>query len=252
LSSALHEVLEAEPAARIDEVVERMTTLIGVLPPGDGVRAFTGLYLAVTEAVAAEARPGTFEDVPFVRWLDVVFANLYLEALRTALVANSDVPRAWAPLLEARATAGVLPLQFALAGMNAHINRDLPIAVVKTCEQRGIELRNDSPQYRDFRKVDSLLVLVEAKVKSELVTDALAHVDVALGEIDDVLAMWNVERAREAAWTNAKTLWALRALPHLRDELEATIDRFVGFAGRGLLRPLAPRQRENGGGSNTA
>ena len=252
MSTELREVLEAEPAATIDEVVSRMNALIALLPPGDGVRAFTGLYLAVTQAVAAEAKPGSFEDVRFVRWLDVVFANIYFEALRGALIGNGAVPKAWAPLLEARAQPGVLPLQFALAGMNAHINRDLPIAVVKTCEQRGTELRHDSPQYRDFRKVDSLLVLVEAKVKSELVTDAIAHVDVALGEIDDVLAMWNVERAREGAWTNAKTFWALRSLPHLRAELEEALDRFVGFAGRGLLRPLTVRQRANGGGSNTA
>ena len=251
MSSELTELLAAKPAATIDEVVARMTNLIELLPPRDGVRAFTGLYLAVTEAVGAEAKPGTFEDVRFVRWLDVVFANLYFQALRGALSGNGDVPRAWAPLLEARGTPGVLPLQFALAGMNAHINRDLPIAVVKTCEQRGIELRDNSPQLRDFRKVDALLVLVEAKVKSELVTDALSHVDLALGEVDDVLAMWNVERARENAWTNAKTLWALRALPHLRAELETALDRFVGFAGRGLLRPLALRQRANGGGSNT-
>ena len=252
MNPELREVLEAEPAATIDEVVARMTTIIAALPPEDGVRAFTRLYLAVTEAIAAQAKPGEFEDVRFVRWLDVVFANLYFQALRSAFSGNGEVPRAWAPLLEARAVPGVLPLQFALAGMNAHINRDLPIAVVKTCEQRRIELRNDSPQYRDFRKVDSLLVLVEAKAKADLVTDALTHVDLALGEIDDVLAMWNVERAREAAWTNANALWALRILPHLRAEFEATLDSFVGFAGRGLLRPLAPRQRENGGGSKTA
>jgi hypothetical protein len=250
LSPELREILEAKPAARIDEVIGRMTALTAVLPPGDGVRAFTQLYLAVTDAVA-EAEPGSFEDRAFVRWLDVVFANLYFDALRTALVTNGDVPRSWAPLVEARGSRAVLPLQFALAGMNAHINRDLPIALVKTCEQRRTDLRGGSPQHRDFCKINALLVLVEAKVKAELVTDALAHVDAALGEVDDVLAMWNVERARDAAWVNAETLWALRALPHLRAEFEASLDRFVGFAARGLLRPLASRQRENGGGSNT-
>jgi hypothetical protein len=252
LSSELRGIVEAEPATTIDGVIARMTALIELLPPGDGVGAFTRLYLDVTQAIAGEAEPGKFEDARFVRWLDVVFANLYFQALRSAFVGNAEVPKAWAPLLDARAAPGILPLQFALAGMNAHINRDLPLAVVKTCQERRIELRNDSPQYRDFRKIDSLLVLVEAQAKAELVTDALAQVDVALGEVDDVLAMWNVERAREAAWTNANALWALRILPHLRAEFEATLDSFVGFAGRGLLRPLAHRQRKNGGGSKTA
>ena len=36
--------------------------------------------------------------------------------------------QAWAPLVERRATRGVLPIQFALAGMNAHINHDLALA----------------------------------------------------------------------------------------------------------------------------
>jgi hypothetical protein len=51
--------------------------------------------------------------------------------------------------------------------------------------------------------------------------------------------MWKVERARDAAWTNAEALWAIRRLPRLRGEFLATLDRLVGFAGRGLLRPLA-------------
>jgi hypothetical protein len=251
LTPELREILEAKPAARIAEAVARMTTVTNVLPRDDGLRAFTGLYLAVTKAVEAEVRPGAFEDAPFVRWLDVVFANLYFQALRSAFAGNGSVPRAWAPLIEARRSRDILPLQFALAGMNAHINRDLPIALVKTCEQRRIELKSGTPQQRDFRKVNALLALVEDRVKTELVTDALSHVDLALGQVDDVLAMWNVERARDAAWVSAETLWTLRRLPELRADFEATLDQFVGFAGRGLLRPLAPRQRANGGGSNT-
>ena len=32
---------------------------------------------------------------------------------------------------------GTAPIQFALAGMNAHINRDLPLALVETCDELG-------------------------------------------------------------------------------------------------------------------
>jgi hypothetical protein len=236
----LHELLEAKPAARISEVVSRLKGIVAVLPPGDGLRAFTALYLAVTEAIEKTAKPGGFEDVRFVRWLDVVFANLYFEALRNALLRAGPVPKAWAPLLLGRAKRGVLPLQFALAGMNAHINRDLPIALVQTCEGRQVPLRRRSPQHRDFRRINSLLALVEAQVKAELVTDALRDFDVALGQIDDVIAMWNVERARDAAWNHGETLWALRDAPRLRAQFLRTLDRMVGFAGRGLMRPLLP------------
>jgi hypothetical protein len=240
-SLSLREVLEAKPARRIAEVIERMRQLVAALPPGDGVRAFTGLYLAVTEAVDEQGKPGAFEDARFLRRLDVVFANQYFEAVRKALLEAGPVPKAWAPLLEARGKKGVLPLQFALAGMNAHINRDLPLALVATCEARRVALDDGTPQQRDFRRVNELLELVERRVKEELVTDALAQFDVALGDLDDVIAMWKVERAREAAWTNAEALWSIRGLPHLRAEFLETLDRLVGFAGRGLLRPLALR-----------
>jgi hypothetical protein len=60
-----------------------------------------------------------------------------------------------------------------------------------------------SPQERDFQRINPLLRLVEGRVKQELVTEALRDFDVALGDVDDVIAMWNVERAREAAWTHA-------------------------------------------------
>jgi Family of unknown function (DUF5995) len=232
--------LDLRPAARITEVIARMRSLVAGLPPSDGVRAFTTLYLAVTEAVKDAAKPSEFEDAPFVRWLDVAFANLYFEALRGGLVAAGSLPKAWAPLVEARGRAGVIPLQFALAGMNAHVNRDLPVALVQTCEGRKLELRRRSPQQRDFRKLNGLLAVVEEQVKAELVTDALRDFDVALGDLDDVIAMWNLSRAREAAWTNAETLWTLRAVPQLRNEFLRSLDRLVGFAGRGLLRPLTP------------
>jgi Family of unknown function (DUF5995) len=235
---ALGQILEARPARRIVEVTARLRGIVSALPPGDGLRAFSTLYLAVTEAVAETARPGAYEDVRFVRWLDVVFANIYFDALRAFAGGTGPVPKAWAPLIDAPTRRGILPLQFALAGMNAHINRDLPLALVATCEQRGIELKRRSPQRRDYRRINVLLARTEKRVKAELVTGIAGDVDVALGQVDDVVAMWNVERAREAAWAQAETLWALRDLPRLRSQLLHSQDRLVGFAGRGLLRPL--------------
>jgi hypothetical protein len=36
-----------------------------------------------------------------------------------------------------------------------------------------------------------------------------------------------------------ETVWTLRGAPQLRREYEQTPDRLVGFAGRGLLRPMS-------------
>jgi hypothetical protein len=94
------------------------------------------------------------------------------------------------------------------------------------------------PQYADFRRVDDVLAGTEARVKTEFATGLIGWADEALGELDDVLAMWNVRKARAAAWSNAETLWALRELPLTAGRFALTLDRTVGFAGRGLLRPL--------------
>ena len=45
--------------------------------------------------------------------------------------------RAWQPLFALRAQPGTVSLQYALAGMNAHINFDLGLALVRTCRQLG-------------------------------------------------------------------------------------------------------------------
>ena len=221
----------------IEDVVRRLKEIVHGLPPTDGVSAFTQLYLAVTEAVAAAASTSEFEDVRFLRTLDVRFANLYFDALES-LTRPGRSARAWAPLVEARRRRGVLPLQFALAGMNAHINADLPVALVQTWEELGRRPQRSSPERRDYRRVNLLLAQTEARVKPALITGALATTDAALGHVDDVVAMWKVEHAREAAWANAETLWALREAPAVRRAFLRTLDRTVGFAGRGLLRPV--------------
>jgi hypothetical protein len=212
----------------IGDVIAHMREITGGLPRRDGVACFTRLYLAVTEAVS---EANGFAAPEFLTRLDVRFASLFFQAL-------DDPPRAWEPLLEARARSGIAAIQFALAGMNAHINRDLPVALVQTCDELGLELRPGGPEHADFLAVNALLSETESRVKKEFLTGDLGIADEALGELDDVVAMWNVERARDAAWTNAEALWALRSTPGLADAFLLALDRMVGFAGRGLLRPV--------------
>lgn len=234
----LEKVVGAPLPRRVGEVVERLHAIERSLPEGDGIRAFTALYRAVTEAVDERVRPETFADARFTRWLDVVFANLYFEALRALVLRGGPPPRAWAPLVEARARPGILPLQFALAGMNAHINRDLPVALVETCRARDVVPVRGCPQHVDFRALDPLLAETEARVRADFATGLIGLADETLGELDSVVAMWNVRKARAAAWVNAEMLWAVRDVPFVGARFLVTLDRLVGLAGRGLLRPV--------------
>jgi len=200
----------------------------------DGVACFARLYLAVTLDLNARLSAVHFANPAFVARLDVAFAELFFAAAADP----ARAPRAWAPLFEARSRRGIAPLQFALAGMNAHINRDLPVAVVTTCGALRVE---PGPEYGDFNRVNPILAEVERRAKASFVTGWIGFLDRILHRfhrLDDVVAMWNVERAREAAWTNAQVLWTLRDEPDLSADFLETLDRTVGLAGRGLLRPL--------------
>lgn len=223
------------------EVIARMHATIEPLPKGDGVACFTRLYLAVTEGVEERLAGLVFADPSFLARLDVVFADLFFGALDASAAGGASiVPHAWAPLLDGRSARGVAPLQFALAGMSAHINRDLPVALVATCSELGVGLEEGSPQHRDFEQVNALLAEVEAEVKAQYLTGFLRTVDRLIhrvDRIDDVVAMWDVARARAAAWVNAEALWALRAQPELSTSYLLALDRMVGLTCRGLLLP---------------
>jgi Family of unknown function (DUF5995) len=233
------ELLARRFPGSVDGVLALMHELEQALPRRDGVRSFLTLYRAVTEDVHALVGPaGEYGDPRFVRWLDVVFACMFFRALRDAAKRPGAVPKAWEPLFEERGRRAVAPIQFALAGMNAHINRDLPLALVQTWKARRIEPSRRSVQYEDFMRLNALLEQTEDRVKAELLTGALGHVDRSLGRADDAVAMWKVSKAREGAWINAETLWALRTAPSAAREHARALDRLVGLAGRGLLRPV--------------
>ena len=66
----------------IEELIDRMAALLTPLEAaGDKSRYFHATYLRTTIAVAGEISRGGFADAEWVERWDVVFADLYLEAL---------------------------------------------------------------------------------------------------------------------------------------------------------------------------
>jgi Family of unknown function (DUF5995) len=224
----------------VPEVIAGIRAVEAAAPASDGVVCFARLYLQVTETVRDELARTTFADAAFLERLDVGFAGLFFDTVDAFASDPARAPSAWAPLFAARSRRGIAPIQFALAGMNAHINRDLPVALVAAYEAAGIELSREAPEHDDYERVNGLLAQVEAKAKAAYLTGPIAALDRLVHRVDrldDVLAMWEVRRAREAAWTNAEALWTLRSDAGLRAEFVRTLDRMVGLAGRGLLVP---------------
>jgi hypothetical protein len=211
-----------------------MEQIDGALPRKDGVAYFNRLYMQVTKAVQAATASVTFADPHFTERLDVVFAGLYFAAQAT-LGTGASCPVAWRPLIEERA-AGRAPIQFAIVGMNAHINHDLPIAVVQTCQELGVAPEDGSPQHADYQRVNGILADVEGQVASWFETGLIADVvDVVPQDVDNAVAMWSIADARDLAWSHAKLLWRLRRDPHLADAYGDFLARLVELSGRGIL-----------------
>jgi hypothetical protein len=228
------------PVTSVDDVVRMMRAIDAALPDTDGVKWFNYLYLKVTEAVLADET--AWQDWPFLQRFDVIFAGLYFDAIVQWEKYKELTPHAWRPLFRARLDTGLARIQFALAGMNAHINHDLAKALDSISAQDGDFPERDGGRYSDFARVNAVLERTEAALRPVLATGLAGTIDLKLGDLDSLLVMWNVRKARDAAWTNGEVLWRLRPLPTLHRDFLERLDQLTGFAGRGLLVPRLGRR----------
>lgn len=221
----------------VDEVLAAMAAVDGAVGAGDGLGWFNRLYRRTTDNVRAGLAAGRFVDVAFTSELDVVFAGYYFRAVSAFLSGASDVPRAWVVLLERRARRDVAPLQFALAGMNAHIDRDLSFAIVDVAAARGGFPARDSDARADYLTVNAILAETEQETKPWFEGALLRDAEPDAGRVEDVVALFSVQEAREAAWLRAEVQWATRGVPAAAAALAAGIDRAAAALGRALLLP---------------
>lgn len=221
----------------IPDAINAMRDLGAALPDSDGVGHFNTMYLSVTEAVASRLDAGMFADPVFMDRLDVNFVNLYLDAYDAHVgAAGQPVCASWQALFDRRSDPRVQPLQFALAGMNAHINHDLPLAVTMTADELGTSLSAAGVR-EDFIAVNSILSDADDAVRASLQGPVATFLDDVCGPLDDALGAWGIARAREAAWRQALDLWQLAKDPARYERFLARLDRVVAFAGRCLLAP---------------
>ena len=215
----------------IAEVIACMEQIDATLPRKDGVAYFNRLYLAVTNAVQTASAATTFKNPLFLTRLDVVFAGMYFDAEAT-LASGAPCPVAWRPLMETR-SENVAPIQFALAGMNAHINHDLALALVQACQDLGLAIDD---QHADFESVNGILQDFEAQVAGWFETGLIADIeDVIPKDVDRALAMWSIVAAREVAWGNAQMLWRFRGDRLLYSGYADVVARTTELAGRAML-----------------
>jgi Family of unknown function (DUF5995) len=228
----LYDLVSGPASATIADVITRMQAIDALLPANDGIKWFNRLYLMVTQQVDLHPPGGAWRSPVWLIRLDVVFAGFYFNAVASFL-SGHDVPSAWSALFEARYRTGIDRIQFALSGMNSHINHDLALALLATDAELNLDPALDSPEFADYQSINVLLNTVMPSALTMLATDTLGVLAQDTGKIGRLLAFWNICRARDLAWDFANHLRSL-AGPS-RDVALSTQDALTGALGRAIL-----------------
>jgi hypothetical protein len=224
----------------IADVVRILEAIEAACADGDGLKWFNGLYLNVTQAVEARVNAAGFINPAWVAALDVRFARFYFAAIESALSDGSQgkAPGCWQAVFDRRNQTAIARIQFAMAGMNAHINHDLPQAVFDICQTTSVPPEHGTAEYNDFTALnttlDSLTDAAKAALDVRLLGDALP----AASRLEDTLAAWSMADAREAAWNNAELLWHLADAPLARAAFLNGLDGLTAVAGKAILVPV--------------
>jgi hypothetical protein len=218
----------------------RMADLLAAMDGDrDPARFFLGTYLRTTQAVDAALDTGRFEDARWVSALVVDFADRYLHALRGFRAGDAGVPRPWQ--LAFGADPGLPPEAHVLLGMNAHINYDLPLALLAMVPPADFA----DPFVLDRRRRDH--ERIDAVLASRIGAEDLA-LEAAGGRrtlLDRVIAPANrqaartfLREARRKVWSNATALEAARQCgPDDVARRVADLEQAAAARVRDLLRP---------------
>jgi hypothetical protein len=191
----------------IEELIARMAAMLEPLEAaGDQRRYFHATYQRTTIAVAGELKRGTFADPDWVEQWDIVFADLYLDALE-ADMAHRRPSRPWA--IAFGAPAGLPPLRHVLLGMNAHVNYDLPQALVAVIsDEQFDDAALLARRQADHRAIDEVLAARVAAEDDELtrLSGPVPVLDRLLRPVSRLSTQRFLREAREKVWANAIVL----------------------------------------------
>lgn len=198
--------------ATIDALEAGMQRRLESLAPEEtAVRDFLCTYLRTTSAVGAAIEAGTFEDPAWVERWDLAFANLYLDAVDAYLSHEGRPSRPWR--LAFGAAPALPPLVNVLLGVNAHINYDLPQALVAVIADE--EFRDPSLLARRRRDHDRIDGILSGRVAAEDVEISARSVrsvlDRALRPVNRWAARRFLKEAREKVWKNTMQLWRAKS-----------------------------------------
>jgi len=185
-----------------------------LIASNDERQHFHGAYLRSTKAVMADAAAGRFLDREWAERWGLAFATLYMDAF-TAWEQGNQTPGPWQVAFDASKDPVIPPVRHALLGINAHINYDLPQALLAVISDDDF----DNPEVMDRRAkdhahVDSILV---ARVPEEDKRIARIEDPGDRNFVDTLMSPFNragtrrfLKEGRNKVWRNTRLLSAAR------------------------------------------
>ena len=188
----------------------------------------------MTQQVENRVSAGGFNDTAWLSLLDIQFAGLYFNALHGSLT-GAACPGCWSAMFAVRNQTRIARIQFALAGMNAHINHDLAAAIIATCKSTDTVPQHGSAQYQDYTSLNANLDALIQQAKQTLNVRLPGDDLPAATHLEDTIASWDLAAARESAWDTAQSLW--QESPLVSDAHACVIDGLTTVISKALLVP---------------
>jgi hypothetical protein len=223
----------------IEDAIQRLTQLEQAFYDRRDRRAiFVTAYLNITRAVKLRVGENWFQDNPWVTRYDISFANLYRQALLAFERGDaSSLPKAWRISFETAINGTGLVFQDLVLGINAHINHDLPLALIEV----SIDPER-AKRYQDHTAVNQVLQDATNLLKdriSSMYAPVLSILDQAFNPLDQALTSFSIDKARESAWVDAVAL-ANAQTDQERAAIRQSLDDQSAVLARLILAPTAP------------
>ncbi|MEP7203772.1 MAG: DUF5995 family protein [Ilumatobacteraceae bacterium] len=195
----------------IESVIERMEVLLEPMQAdGDPRRHFLATYRRTTIAVHKALLADHFVDGAWVERWDVVFASLYLDALEQWNRGDAT-PGPWAVAFDSATDRRVPPLRQVLLGMNAHINYDLPQALLAVItDDEFVDSAVVARRNVDHERIDAIL---SSRVDAEDLELQRVETPGDRTRLDRMLKPFNqaatkrfMKESRRKVWRNAVAL----------------------------------------------
>jgi Family of unknown function (DUF5995) len=221
----------AEVAERLGEVYDYASTTT-TAGEADGIACFSGLYRTITRTI--DTTP--YEDRDFLVRLDLEFARRYFAALRAYAADRATTPGPWKLLFDARSNPDIERVQFAAAGVNAHINYDLADALIGTFPN----FPPNEARRRDYNTVDAAFKKHMDGLRNfyDAPFGSSEWDRTVLDRLSNVICAMLVRGCRANAWDDAIEVWKAKDPERRRAEMLSELDGEASFLGRALLLPV--------------